>query len=692
MSHHTDTQLYKVEQLIFQGKLKEAQLKLKHFVLKDDLSNNERLQSQLLKSSIQTNLGEYESSLQISEPVFKESQELKNSHLMLDSIISMVEALKGIGGYDKGMNLITQGLKIIENLYSTDSIQDPPKEIDLRKASLLLHKGHIQIHTGDFDHAFEFCQQGLTIFERYDYIQGIANAHHNLGTIYAAKGNLEQALLHTQKGLTLRERLDHKLSIAISLNNLGAIYYDKGELDQALEYHSRSLDLKEAIGNKLHIALSLNNIGEVYQQKGELDLAQSHLKRSLALGREIGNKRYIAYALDHIGEVYQQKRELDLAIKSHKKSLALGEELWNNLTISGALFCLISVSIDMDSLELAKQYLNRLKELNEQQQNPIISQRYRVAEAIILKTSSRSRSRGKSENILAQVVKEPIINHEVTVDALLNLCDLLLVELRLSDDPAVMNEIQAHVTRLLFIADQQHSHWLLAETFVLRSKLVLVEGEIKASRRFLEQAQHLAEERGLHRLAMQISSDHDALLDQLGNWQNLIDRNASMNERFEMARLSEMFMRMVQKKAETIPELHEEDPELLLIIDAVSGLTVFSKTFHTNRPVAEHLIGSFLTAINAVLQETFAEDGIIERIKHADYTLLLDPVKPFLICYAFKGASYLALKRLNQFVEALQTSTAIWQELRNARQVGRIVPDKGEMGKLVSELFNIVLK
>ena len=121
-------------------------------------------------------------------------------------------------------------------------------------------------------------------------------------------------------------------------------------------------------------------------------------------------------------------------------------------------------------------------------------------------------------------------------------------------------------------------------------------------------------------------------------------------------------------------------------------MTVFSKTFQINRPVAEHLIGSFLTAINAVLQETFAEDGIIERIKHADYTLLLDPVKPFLVCYAFKGASYFALKRLNQFVEVLQATTVIWHELQNARQVGRLVPNKGKIGKLVSEHFNNVLK
>ena len=144
MSHYTEPQLYQVEQLIFQGKLKEAQLKLQQFERKDALSNIERLQSRLLKSSIQTNLGEYESSLQIAEQAFKESQELNNSYLMIDSIISMVEALKGIGGYDKGLNLITQGLNIIENLFSADPIQDPPKEIVLRKTlwKISLPSGH----------------------------------------------------------------------------------------------------------------------------------------------------------------------------------------------------------------------------------------------------------------------------------------------------------------------------------------------------------------------------------------------------------------------------------------------------------------------------------------------------------------------------------------------------------------------
>jgi uncharacterized membrane protein YqgA involved in biofilm formation len=94
---------------------------------------------------------------------------------------------------------------------------------------------------------------------------------------------------------------------------------------------------------------------------------------------------------------------------------------------------------------------------------------------------------------------------------------------------------------------------------------------------------------------------------------------------------------------------------LLLIIGAESGISIFSKLF-TNRPIAEHLIGGFLAAINAFVREAFAVSGSIERIKHREYTLLLKSVEAFLICYAFTGYSYFAMQKVDKFTEALQAS------------------------------------
>ena len=370
------------------------------------------------------------------------------------------------------------------------------------------------------------------------------------------------------------------------------------------------------------------------------------------------------------------------------QSLVLYEEIGNKQSTSETLFHLISVTIDMASLDRARQYLQRLQQLNEQEDDIWINQFYRVAEALVLKTSSRARHRGKAEELLEQVAQEEVVSHELTIVALLNLCDLLLAELRTSNDPELLEEVIIHVSRLREIANQQGSHWVLAETYVLESKLALVELDVQRARWCLGKAQILAEKRGLQRLAMQISTEYDTLLDQLSQWEDLITRNVPLAERAELAHLEEQVVRMIRKRVAEIPKLLEEEPELLLIVGADSGLNVFSKTFRKDQLLMEHLIAGYLSAINAFVRDAFTATDSIERIKHAEYTLLLQSMGPFIICYVIKGPSYFALQKLGQFTEALQASPTVWQGLTEALQTRRLVTNVREVEELVTKIFH----
>ena len=111
----------------------------------------------------------------------------------------------------------------------------------------------------------------------------------------------------------------------------------------------------------------------------------------------------------------------------------------------------------------------------------------------------------------------------------------------------------------------------------------------------------------------------------------------------------------------------------MLIIEAKSGRSVYSKPFRTDQPINERLIGGFLTAINSFLREAFAVSGSIERIKHRQYTLLLNLIDPFLVCYVFQGPSYYALKRLRQFTDAISSSEDILRNLQNALRDEKVI-------------------
>ena len=69
--------------------------------------------------------------------------------------------------------------------------------------------------------------------------------------------------------------------------------------------------------------------------------------------------------------------------------------------------------------------------------------------------------------------------------------------------------------------------------------------------------------------------------------------------------------------------------------------------------------------------------------------ILMQPVKPFTICYLFKGQTYVAKQKLNKFTENIQSTKSIWQTLTKYYQASRIIglKDSPLLESLISEIF-----
>ncbi|MFX0093615.1 MAG: tetratricopeptide repeat protein, partial [Candidatus Hodarchaeota archaeon] len=638
MSNPSSQALARVERLIYIGHYGDALEVVKSIEQNEKISTTKRLKCNLLKSILLNKLEQYEEGLMLAEIVLQECQKLEPSIQVLDAIISKTEALWHLERLDDCLKIIEQAERILRVL-----TQNQQSEINQRKASLLLHKGLVYGSRGDLNRALKYYYQSLTLSEQTKNKQAIAKVFNAIGLVYWEKGELNQALEYHQQSLKLRKEIGNQSEIGQSLNNLGVTYWQKGELDQALEYYQQcrtiyekvrnnnatasilnnisviyyskgeldraiefqqqSLTLRKKIGNKQELAISLSNLGAFYRHKGELDQALDYYQESLPIFRDIGNNQAIARCFHNVGVTYWQKGELDRALKYYEQSLKLREKVGNKLDTAWTLFRLIAVTIDKGNLLQTEQYLQRLKLINDQDGNKLINQKYRVAEALVLKTSVRTRDRAKAEELLEQIANEEVVNHVLTVIAMLNLCELLFVELRASGDQEVLNEVEALVNRLINIAQHQKSHSLLAETYVLQARLALMKQDIQTARSLLTQAQVIADEKGLHRLAMKISSEHDALLNQLNIWEELIEQNASLAERAKFTQLEELVGRMIRERSVKMRELPPEEPMLLLILDE-SGLCIFSKPF-TKSSFDDHLMGGFLTAIQAFSSPVF---------------------------------------------------------------------------------------
>ncbi|MHA1828837.1 MAG: helix-hairpin-helix domain-containing protein [Candidatus Heimdallarchaeaceae archaeon] len=139
--------LKQAESLMEKGKFEEALHELNNIEKGIRLNENEKLACMLLTSQIMNKAGHYEKSLMLSKIAFRKSMELSDPFLVVDSTISFLEAIKGLGLlYDASkkdqkeyLDMILRSEEILKRIKDVTK-----KEKDIRTSHLVELKGIIK--------------------------------------------------------------------------------------------------------------------------------------------------------------------------------------------------------------------------------------------------------------------------------------------------------------------------------------------------------------------------------------------------------------------------------------------------------------------------------------------------------------------------------------------------------------------
>ncbi|MFX1464207.1 MAG: tetratricopeptide repeat protein, partial [Promethearchaeota archaeon] len=422
----------------------------------------------------------------------------------------------------------------------------------------------------------------------------------------------------------------------------------------------------------------------IYAFRGDIHTALELNKKAYELARDAGNKALIASCLNNIADIYYHMKEYDKAIKYAKEAIKVAGTLQ---PAPGALGTLIEIYVSKGDIKEAKVYLDQLRYFYKKHD----TKRYKTLnyyfKAKILKSSLRARDRIKAEDIFKELALDNTLDGGSRIEAIINLCDLYLTELRITNDPEIINEIHPNIQELLSIAKKQHLYLYLAETYFLQAKLSLLTLDLKKAKRFLTQAQRIAESYGIKQLAMKISYEHDKLLRQTKMWESLNISEVSLSDRLELSGLNKQMENMVKRRMNEALEISKEDPVMLLILTE-GGNLLFSKKFIEDFSFEDDILGGFLTTINYIISEVFSEG--LDRAVFGQYTLLMMPVEPFLICYIFKGHSYFAYHKIKNFLDSIKNDSVIWQSLQNFFQKSKSIQmnDIPSLETIITEIFS----
>lgn len=520
--------------------------------------------------------GETKQSLTLFDKSLVIRQALDDQHDIVETLIAIGWVHSEVTGKLKlAFDFFKRSLTISEKLGNKTAI-----------AYSLNRLGCYYLNEWDFDEALSYFEKSLALYQELDNREWISGLSNNIALTYMWKEMYDLALNYFEKALEINKQLGDKNSAALIIGNIGFIHFLKCEFDTALNYYQKRLEIYKEIGNQFRIPLSLMSIGDVhYLGTGDINLAFDYYNKCLELSKEYNNDITIAWSFQRLTALYTLQGELNLALDTISKSLDIFTKLNENIGIlichaelgviyrllgklnqslkfleegmasikksiiggrglvsywySHFLFHLILVAQDLNAIEIAEEYLKQVQEIQQESKSKFVKLKTRFSEAIVLKMSKRGVKKLQAQQIFQAIIEDEIIDHNITILAMLNLCELLILELQISDTP---EELLAEIIRLsdnLYdIAQSQKSPLLTVMSLILQTKLTLVKGKFEEANDLLITAKRIAKEKKLINLLSKVKFEQETVQAELDKWDELIQRKASIQERVERARIA----------------------------------------------------------------------------------------------------------------------------------------------------------
>ncbi|MHA2244360.1 MAG: tetratricopeptide repeat protein [Candidatus Hodarchaeales archaeon] len=453
-------------------------------------------------------------------------EEIDEKGLLSQLLTNAAICYRELGKFKKAMELLIRGLDITEEL-----------EHKWTSGYILDQIGSIHDLKGDLDLALDFYQRGLEIAEDSDLKRETSWWAFSVGSIHLRKGSQELALDYFNGSLKAAEELGEQPHIAYVLRWIGIEYRDVGELEFALEYFNKSLSIFQELDNKRGVVSTMIDMGLCANLKGEPTVAVKHHEKALTLAEEIGDNFNIGYARITLGKNFQMTGDREKALKQFVIALQLFRESKNNYQIAMVLFQLIILALEMEQNQGANDYLEELKELSGRMGHNEVKFRAKLGDAMIQKHSKDILEIGLSLRTVQELVTEEYIPQDLKRLALLNACELLLIELKFIEKPESLQKLREYVIMLDEIARQQNSKFLLVHTLILQSKLSLLDLDIEQAFNLLDHAANITQDKGLKSLSNQVVKEQNSLKAEVEKWVSITENNSPLVDRIEQARI-----------------------------------------------------------------------------------------------------------------------------------------------------------
>jgi pentatricopeptide repeat protein len=387
----------------------------------------------------------------------------------------------------------------------------------------------------------------------HDYINSNPSVENKLGSAIMSSvlatemlemGKVEIAQIIANFGLEMAMESAGPGTILGSIQMVANSYRHQGKLDKALEYFEKMMQYRDLPYTSY--AYPIRYIGYILQTRGEIDTGLQHYQTSLNLFKSMdinddNNITPIARTYQNIASIYYLKADFDTALIYNDKSLQVNSarKLKNPRFTVDLLYYKILTLLEQEKINAAEVSFNQISDLNKEHPNPIIEQLYNLTKAMLLKRSKRIKQKAEAQQLLESIVQGSVLNHEYSVVAMQNLCDMLIDEMASDFDDDTFKEAKNVIHDLLQLAEDQQLHLVKVHTLLLQARFDMIQDNVEAGQSKVENAESMCKKHNLNQLLEHVNKFRVMYNAELEKWQAIVRGNVTMKERLANKEIQE---------------------------------------------------------------------------------------------------------------------------------------------------------
>lgn len=245
--------------------------------------------------------------------------------------------------------------------------------------------GSLALTMGDDNLCLKLNYEALPLFEKTNYLDGIARVYNIIGLYKSGQNDYDSAISYYSRAMEINRQIGNQTGLIHNRGNLAYLYEKMGRFEEAestyLELEAELID----IGDSLNLPVIYSDLASVKKRTGQIKKAGKYLRKAVGILENTKDSAGLGPNYGDLGETYYAIKQYDSAKYFLGKSAVCAKTVHDPETEAMALKYLIkldSVSSDWKAASLkykqlvllndsifARKYRNHLKASELQYEN-----------------------------------------------------------------------------------------------------------------------------------------------------------------------------------------------------------------------------------------------------------------------------------------------------------------------------------